>query len=156
MSVERILQDSKIRELLLAKPLCIEPDTPVSRAVQLMRRSDSGGCVVVCEAGRPVGIFTERDVLTKLAGEPAAGELPVSTFMTPSPTTLGRDAAIGEAILLMDNGSYRHIPIIDDAGAVEGIISIQHVVTFLAELYPTEVLNLPPRPDQYIANREGG
>jgi CBS-domain-containing membrane protein len=92
----------------------------------------------------------------KIAGESSVGDLPVRVFMTESPKTLGRDAALGEVIVVMDHGSYRHIPIVDAAGRVEGIISIQHLVTFLAELFPTEVLNLPPRPHQHIASREGG
>jgi hypothetical protein len=56
----------------------------------------------------------------------------------------------------MDEGDYRHIPIIDKEGRIESVISIQQIIQFLAELYPEEVLNLPPEPHQYMDSREGG
>jgi CBS domain-containing protein len=155
MPAEDVLLSSKIRELEPDLALCVDPNTDVITAINLMRNHHTG-CVVVCEDRRPIGVFTERDVLMKIAGEVSVRELPVKSFMTESPKTLGQDAALTDAVLVMDQGSYRHVPIVDDAGCVVGIISIQHLVTFLAELFPTEVLNLPPHPHQHIANRDGG
>jgi CBS domain-containing protein len=112
-------------------------------------------CVLVCQDGRLEGIFTERDILKKIVGEKVSLDLPVKQFMTPSPTTVNIDARLGDAIILMDKGDYRHVPIVDDSGRIEGLISIQDIITYLAELFPTEVLNLPPRP-QHMPSREGG
>ena len=155
MPAEAVLLSSKIRDLEPDPALCVDLDTPVIAAINLMRNQHTG-CVVVCKNEQVVGVFTERDVLMKIAGDASARDLPVKVFMTESPKTLGRDAPLGEVIFVMDHGSYRHIPIVDGAGRVEGIISIQHLVTFLAELFPTEVLNLPPRPHQHIASQDGG
>lgn len=153
--METALLKSKIRDLEPSEPVCIEPGVTVMQAIQSMRRRGAG-CVVICEQGRPVGIFTERDVLKKIAGEKVSLDSPVSRLMTEGPKTLTADNSLSDAIKLMNDGDYRHLPIVDAAGKVEGLISIQHIVRFLAELYPAEVLNLPPRPHQHMASREGG
>jgi CBS domain-containing protein len=56
----------------------------------------------------------------------------------------------------MDQGSYRHLPLVDDSGRVEGIISIQDIIQYLAEGFPTEVLNLPPDPQAKSRSLDGG
>lgn len=147
--------ESKIRLIEPSAPVCVGRDTPVGEAIQAMREG-STGCVLVCEGERLVGIFTERDVLNKVAGENVSFDSPVSRFMTEDPKTLTADDSVTDAIRLMEGGDYRHVPIVTVSGIVGGLISIQHVVQFLAELYPTEVLNLPPRPHQHMASREGG
>ena len=48
--------------------VCIQPSTPLSEAIERMRE-DEGGCAIICEDARIVGIFTERDLLTKIIGE---------------------------------------------------------------------------------------
>ena len=47
--------------------VCIEPSDSLARAIEVMKQ-DEGGCAIVCEKGRVVGIFTERDLLTKIIG----------------------------------------------------------------------------------------
>jgi CBS domain-containing protein len=154
MSVEAIILESKIRDLEPSAPVCILPDSTLAQAIESMQQRKAS-CVLVCQDGRLEGIFTERDILKKIVGEKVSLDLPVKQFMTPSPTTVNIDARLGDAIILMDKGDYRHVPIVDDSGRIEGLISIQDIITYLAELFPTEVLNLPPRP-QHMPSREGG
>jgi hypothetical protein len=56
----------------------------------------------------------------------------------------------------MFENNLRHIPLVDELGQLNGILSIRTVVNFLAELFPTEVFNLPPKPDQIHETVEGG
>ena len=70
----------------------------------------SVGSIVVMEGGRPVGIFTERDFLKKIA--PLDQDLryePISKFMTPNPKSLPLDAPISKAMIFMRLGRFRHI-----------------------------------------------
>jgi CBS domain-containing protein len=69
---------------------------------------------------------------------------------------LTADDRLSDAVLLMDQGDYRHVPIVDRDGMVEGMISIHNIIDFLAEIFPEEVLNLPPRTNQYMNTQEGG
>jgi CBS domain-containing protein len=81
---------------------------------------------------------------------------PVDHFMTPHPETLTPDNTIGEAISLMNNESFRNVPIINPStGEAISIFRIQDVIDYLAEAYPQKVLNLPPRPHQLLKTPEG-
>jgi CBS domain-containing protein len=155
MPIEAILRETRIRELKAPEPACVARGTTLREAISSMR-ARRAGCVLACEGDRLIGILTERDILRRVAGEEISFDSPVTDFMSSGPRTLTADDLLGDAIRLMDEGGYRHIPIVDKAGRVEAIISIQQIIQFLAELYPTEVLNLPPEPHQYMDSREGG
>jgi CBS domain-containing protein len=55
----------------------------------------------------------------------------------------------------METGRFRNVPIVDDEGLVAGIVRPQDVLRYLAEAFPEEVLNLPPRPHQRMKEPEG-
>ena len=75
--------------------------------------------------------------------------------MSPAVQTLTTDATIGDAVRLMDEKSYRNIPLVKD-GRLIGSISVFDVITYLAESYPKETMNLPPVPAQVMDSPEGG
>src|SRR5215210_1790038 len=74
--------------------VCLQPSTPLSEAIERMKE-DEGGCAIICEGRRVVGIFTERDLLTKIIGEQVEMTSPVSQWMTPAVETLTPDGTIG-------------------------------------------------------------
>ncbi len=81
------------------------------------------GAVLVTEAGRLAGIFTERDLVHRVvASDRDPKETPLSQVMTSDPDTIGPDATALEALRLMDDGGYRHLPIVAGGRSV-GIIS---------------------------------
>ena len=135
--------------------ICIRPDTPLSEAIEEMKK-DEGGCAIVCnEEGRIVGIFTERDLLNKIVGQEIDMNSSVSSFMSPAVETLTTDATIGDAVRIMNEKSYRNIPLVKDNQLI-GSISVFDVITYLAESYPKETMNLPPVPAQVMDTPEGG
>jgi CBS domain-containing protein len=134
--------------------VCLEPFDPLSKAIEAMKK-DEGGCAIVCEGKRVVGILTERDLLNKVVGESVDMSTPVSKWMSPIVAKLNPDATIGEAIALMNEKSYRNIPLVKDEQLV-GSISIFDVISYLAQSYPKETMNLPPNPNQIMDRTEGG
>jgi len=134
--------------------VCLEPEDSLSKAVEVMKQ-DEGGCAIVCDHGQVVGIFTERDVLTKIIGESIDMSDPVSKWMSPIVATLSPDATIGDAVAMMTEKSYRNIPLVKD-GQLAGSISVFDVISYLAETYPKETMNLPPNPDQVMDSEHGG
>ncbi len=155
MAIEAALRETRIRELKPPKPACVAREATLREAISSMK-ARRAGCVLACEGEQLIGILTERDILRRVAGEEISLDSPVTDFMSSGPRTLTADGLVGDAIRLMAEGGYRHVPIVDKAGRIEAIISIQEIIQFLAELYPTEVLNLPPEPHQYMDSREGG
>jgi CBS domain-containing protein len=135
--------------------VCIAPSMPLSRAIEAMKR-DEGGCAIVCEGdGSVVGIFTERDLLTKIVGQEADLNAPVSNWMSPVVATLTPDATLGDAVAIMNDKGYRNIPLVKD-GKLVGSVSVFDVIGYLAESYPKATMNLPPNPDQVMETTDGG
>ena len=56
----------------------------------------------------------------------------------------------------MRRGGYRNVPVVDEADQVLGCVRHKDIVEYIAEVYPEQVLNLPPDPDQVALEREGG
>ncbi len=135
--------------------VCVAPATPLSQAIESMKQ-DEGGCVIVCEDNsRIVGIFTERDLLTKIVGQDVDLNAPISNWMSPVVATLGPDATVGETVAMMNDKGYRNIPLVKD-GKLVGSVSVFDVIGYLAESYPKTTMNLPPNPNQVMDSKDGG
>lgn len=105
------------RKLLLASA-----QTSVGKAAKMMA-SKQVGAVLVVEGERLVGIFTERDALFRvLARGLAPEETPLAAVMTPDPKTIAPDKSFGHALLLMHEGGFRHLPVVENGKPV-GIVS---------------------------------
>jgi len=154
MTIEQALRDERLGNLRLSDPACVGRGTSLRETLRLMRQEDAG-CVLVCDGERPVGIFTERDVLDKLIGRGVSESEPVDRFMTPDPACLGPSDSLGDAVRLMTEGGYRHIPLLDEHGRRAGLIAARDIVNYVAEHFPAEVVNLPPRLDQVFKTPEG-
>jgi CBS domain-containing protein len=135
--------------------VCIEPSAPLSQAIEAMKQ-DEGGCAIICAAdGSVVGIFTERDLLTKIVGQEIDLNAPVSNWMSPIVATLTPAATIGDAVAIMNEKGYRNVPLVKD-GKLAGSISVFDIIGYLAESYPKTTMNLPPNPDQVMESTDGG
>jgi CBS domain-containing protein len=82
------------------------------------------GSVLVIEAGRVTGIFTERDALRALASHFDAAHHPIETWMTIDPMGIDAETDIREARELMLRHGFRHLPV-TDGGSLVGIVSIR-------------------------------
>lgn len=115
-------------------PITISADSSVADAIALML-NENIGCVLVTDAdGRLVGIFSETDVVRQVAGiidDPTA--VAVGQLMTPRPSTLPVDVPIAHALHLMSLHGFRHVPLVDEAGRPEGVISSRDIVDFIEE-----------------------
>ena len=106
------------------------------------------GAVLVEEDGALVGIFTERDLLNRVDySDPLWSHVGVRDVMTPHPMVTRPDDSLSEALRRLTQGHRRHLPIVDERGHVLGLISIRDILTYIAERFPEEMMNLPPHPD---------
>lgn len=144
-----------LRELPLTPPLFIESGTPVSRAIATMR-DEGASCVLIGDPQAVQGIFTERDVLTKCMGEGFDWAQPIDAAVaTKAPRMISVDRTLAEALAAFQQHGHRTLPVVE-AGRVLGLVRIGDVLTHLAEAFPEELLNLPPRPHQVMEKQEGG
>jgi CBS domain-containing protein len=150
------LADEKLKMLGRRDPLTVRPGTSLGECLELIARTGTADSVFVTDAdGRLVGVLTERDIFGKLVASGADLGQPVETMMIEHPWTLNLDQPIRHAIELMQTGRYRNVPLIDDAGRLVGVVRPVDVLKYLAEAFPEELLNLPPRPHQRMAASEG-
>jgi CBS domain-containing protein len=102
------------------------PQSTVYQAACVMTRAHSGSVLILDEAGGPAGIFTERDLLTKVVAkalDPATTL--VSAVMTRNPSTVPPEMRVCDAVLLMKQRRFRHLPIVAANGKVVGMFSFR-------------------------------
>ena len=100
-----------------------EPQTTVRAAARMMAEKRVGA-VLVLESGRLAGIFTERDALNKiLAVGLDADVTPLVQVMVRNLQTIGPDKPLAYALHMMAEGGFRHVPVVDAAGAPLGMVS---------------------------------
>lgn len=121
-----------------------------------MMRQGAGSCVLALDGGRIAGIFTERDVLTKCMEDGFDWDQPLETsVLTKQPRTIQATRTVAEAIATMQQHQYRTLPVVEGETVV-GLVRLGDLLKDLAEAYPEDVLNLPPRPHQVMERPEGG
>jgi CBS domain-containing protein len=106
---------------------CTTPTSKVIDAIHMMNRHKIGALVVMSE-DRVVGIFTERDVLRRVIGErmdPA--DVYVGDVMTNEVVVCRPNARLDEVSAIMQQQRVRHLPVVDEAGSLHGLVSIGDV-----------------------------
>lgn len=139
------LLNDTITMLEPAEPICLPATATVAEAIERMLARRQAGVLVVDADGRLTGIFTERDVLMRVAGQGrnAAGTT-LGEVMTPDPEALRAGHRIAYAVHSMSVAGYRTVPIVDADGKPVGVVTVSNVIRWLAGLFPEAVLNLPP------------
>lgn len=154
MELAETLKNELVRHLPLPEPILFTEETPISEAIQKMQDA-SRGCILIAKEGRLAGLVTERDILVKYLGQPGKTFFTLREVMTTSPKTIGPDASLEKAIQVMSEGGYRHIPLVDEDNRICGVVAMRNIVNYIAEHFPAEVFNLPPRLEQKLESPEG-
>jgi CBS domain-containing protein len=132
--VERSLMEDSVLVLQPHLPITVLPTTTIRQAIQKLLARDIGALLVVNESGQLLGIFSERDLLKKVAGlHENYADLPVGDFMTPKPETVTDADKLDFALQKMDGGGYRHLPILTD-GQPSGVISVRDMLRHITRL----------------------
>jgi CBS domain-containing protein len=135
------------------QPLATTVDATVGQALQLLRAQRTGA-VLICEGVKLVGILTERDAL-KLMSAGTDFSRPVREVMSCPPATIPANATVAEAIRIMAEGGYRHLPMVESDGRPTGVVAVNGIVHYLVDHFPATVYNLPPNPRGSTKEREG-
>jgi CBS domain-containing protein len=104
------------------KPLVIDEDEKVERACRGMWQGRCGCSLVLDKEQRLAGIFTARDTVRVLGTTENAGAMPVREAMTRAPVIMTARGSAIEALRAMNDGGFRHLPVIED-GSIVGVVS---------------------------------
>jgi CBS domain-containing protein len=116
-----------IREVMSTELVTVAPTATIAEAATVMGTHHVGAALVM-DGGELRGIFTERDILGALASDFDAAKHQVEAWMTREPTTLGPGDDAADALGLMLERGFRHLPIVD-GGIVVGVISMRDVTS---------------------------
>ena len=150
-----VLQGSLRRLDSLPSVISLAPTATAGEAVTEMI-NNRVGCVLVTEDSKLVGLFSERDVLTRLVAKglnPA--KVVLQDVMTSDPECLTRDSKLAFVLNKMTVGGFRHIPIVDDQSNPEAVVSMRDVVEYVVSFYANLVFNLPDSERGKPSSREG-
>ena len=122
------------RQIPQGPPVTVLPTTTVQSALEILLKNNIGALLVVDEKGLLTGIFSERDVLKKVAGvQECFTTLPVSQFMSAKVETVSIHDPLVFVLHKMDVGGYRHLPIVDKGKPV-GIVSVRDMLRYITRL----------------------
>lgn len=124
---------SPLQALNPSNPICVQRSAPVSEAIEKMKSHNIGFVCVVSEDNL-IGVFTERDVLTKvIASDVDVRRTRVEQVMTRDPEYLFIDDHLAFALNRMHVGGFRHVPLINLQGQPIGVISVRDILGYLVQ-----------------------
>ncbi|MCE4628630.1 MAG: CBS domain-containing protein [Desulfurococcales archaeon] len=129
-----------VSSLLAHSPIVLKPDNTVADAIRVMAEHNIGAVVIVDDKFRPIGIFTERDLLIKVCAkglDPKSVKL--EEVMTKDPVTISEDTPALQALEIMMNFGFRHLPVVDENGILVGVVSIRDLSKPMVEVDVSEL-----------------
>ena len=138
-----------VLDLCDAEVAAVPVDASTAEAIRLMLSQRVGAVGVVDSDHKVAGIFTERDVLRKLALSGRDPEqTPVRELMTTPVELATLSTGPGEALAIMIDRHFRHLPVVDGQGKLLGMLSIRNVLQWRIDDLSQELDSL----EQYVAN----
>lgn len=122
-----------VGRIRLAKPVTVPATATVREAIDVLAGEPTGAVVVVNATGI-VGIFTERDVLKRVAGAAGVLDGPLTAVMTPDPVVLRDDDTVATALNKMGSGGFRHIPM-TRGGRLAGMVTAREALHWVMSRY---------------------
>lgn len=152
--LNKMLEQETLYQVDLEEAVQVEEETTIKVVIDHMREQNRT-VAVITKNDRLVGIFTQRDVLKKLALTGLDLSLPISKVMTRSPDTVGIKVTLKKVIDMFTKGHYRSVPVMDKDLRVAGIVTTKVLVQHIAEHFPEEIYNLPDNHRQVAIKQDG-
>ena len=116
-----------LADVMRTEVIDVAPEDTLGEVAERMSAVNVGA-VVVKDYGRLIGILTERDMLKAMAARVHTSDARVREWMTEDPLTATAEMDVEDAAQVMLQHNFRHLPILDESGAVVGLVSLRRVV----------------------------
>lgn len=121
-----------VSEIMTEATVTDAPDDTVAEAAAKMWQQQTGSLLVM-EAGKLIGIVTERDVLQTVGEGNDPKSMNLRDVMTTGVVTVKADATVQSAAEIMFEKWFRHLAVVDADGNVAGVISLRDLLTLVAD-----------------------
>lgn len=136
----RMRRTIPVGEVMTKEVVTVSPKDTIAKAAKLMS-SRRVGCLVVVQNNQPVGIITERDILTKVVGlDLRASKVLVAEVMSSPLVTVPPTMEVSEAAKLMAKKEIRRLPVVNE-GKLVGIVTASDLASVVPDV--TELADVP-------------
>lgn len=132
------IHKTRISQIVSRHVVTVAPETSLPETLTLMARAKIS-CLVVVEKKRPIGIFTERDLVRAVARHLELGSLTVGALMTSPVVTIHKELSLYEAYGIMLSNKIRHHVVVDSVGRIIGVMSQSDLIKALGLEYFVEM-----------------
>ncbi len=125
--------DVPVGSLLAGSPLVLREHDTVAMAVEEMSKANKGSVIIVNDELKPIGIFTERDLLMRVCARGLDMKTTtLGSVMTRNPVTVNENDSARRVMELMNHFGFRHVPVVDEEGRLIGVVSLRDISRLLA------------------------
>lgn len=129
------------RDVMTADPVCCSPTTTLDQIARLMTQNDCGQIPILDQAGRPIGVVTDRDIICRVVADGVnPRDCTAASCMSEPVFTVDVDAPIDYVVTLMEEHQVRRLPVLDGDGCCAGIISQADIVSVGQPVLTAELL----------------
>lgn len=134
MNIAEALDATPVSDLDLTRYVTVAPTATLADATEAMRDA-ARSVAIVLEEGRPIGIFTQRDVLVRVIGRPSAWERPITEEMTSMTLrTMREEDTVADGLAIMNDWWIRNVPVVGSDERLVGNLSFYVVMQKMTEL----------------------
>ncbi|MDX6520609.1 MAG: hypothetical protein QOF08_1214 [Gaiellales bacterium] len=119
----------QLTDVMSTNLISVSPETRIGEAARKMVDSDVGAAIVLAPGDKLVGVITERDLM-RCVSEGTEPNTPVSDRMTRHVLTAAPTTELAEAMALMVDGHFRHLPVVNEDGNVIGLASMRDLMAY--------------------------
>jgi len=133
LAVDFMVENVTCQDLVRPDTVVAAPDESVRTGLARMREHDVGSLLIL-DGGRPTGMFTERDAITKILGHPERLAAPLARYMASPVICVPTGAMIYKVILYMRQKGVRRMAVIAEDGNLAGILTQRHILAYARRL----------------------
>ena len=155
MGLQENLQAEQVCSLPLRDPVTVSPNTSIADVVEAMKTQRLGCAIVVDADRRPIGMFTESQLVRMQAEEQSNYDVPVSQIMSQDWPSLKQKAPIVDVLKSMRKHNVRFIIVVDEEGGLAGLTGQRSMLEYIADHFPGQVMVQRIGGPPHLHNQEG-
>jgi len=129
---QQTFQPTKVEDLIVTDVVTAQRDTPIRTVVSSMAENNVGSVVILDDDGKtPIDLVTDRKISLSLEGRPNIAEKNVDELLTGDLITGKTEMTVFEALEKLSEAKIRRLPIVDEDGSLQGIVTLDDLLVFL-------------------------